>query len=117
MWGFEIVVILLISCILPGFLKIRQFSISNEGIRINKPFQLGFNIKWNDFNKIEKREEKIMAGRVRRIFLAVRFLSNEETSEIKIEPCRDFRKESIEKITKILIKFADKFNKPYLEEL
>ncbi len=56
MWGIEIAVILLVSCVLPGILKIRQFSISNEGIRINKPFQLGFNIKWNDFNKIEIRE-------------------------------------------------------------
>jgi 4-amino-4-deoxy-L-arabinose transferase-like glycosyltransferase len=115
MWGIGIVVILLISCILPGFLKIRYFCISDEGIEINVPYHPPFKIKWHDFNKIELREEEVIFRRVKRNLQCIKFISISGNKEIKLEPGRDFRIASIKKILENLKDYANRFNVPIIE--
>ena len=115
-WSICILVILVISCTLRSFLQPRFFELTNEYILFKVPYRPEYKILWAQINKISIKEDTILVGKVRRKFINLIFEGEGEPQEFKLEPGRDYRSKTSEKIFQMIKEMAISKNKQFGKE-
>ena len=115
-WSISIVVILIISCFLRSFLKLRSFELTENYILFQSPYSPEFKIPWKEINKISVKEKMIYVGKVRRKFFKITFHTKEGIKEFKAEPSHDYRLKRSKAIFEMLHKKSRLFDVGFEEE-